>query len=157
MRRLMRLFLLAGSLLTLSARAVPSESADEDAIARHIAALDAKWTQAINDGDGETVASLFAPNGRILPPGAPEVQGRAAVESYANGLAALPNLDFRTTPDVIQPAEAGDYAYLTGTFTLRYGEEGSWVEDSGKYVVIWQKIDGQWLVIVDTFNSDTPN
>ena len=33
---------------------------------------------------------------------------------------------------------------------------GEPLTDTGKYVVVWRKIDGKWKAAADIFNSDLP-
>jgi ketosteroid isomerase-like protein len=48
----------------------------------------------------------------------------------------------------------GDMAYEVGKLTLK-GEDGT-VLDSGKYVVIWKRENGQWRLHRDIWNTSMP-
>ena len=44
-----------------------------------------------------------------------------------------------------------------GSYTMKMSDaKGKMMQDVGKYVTIFKKVDGQWKIIVDTFNSDAP-
>jgi ketosteroid isomerase-like protein len=49
---------------------------------------------------------------------------------------------------------SGDLAYEAGTYTVT-SASGAAV-DAGKYIGVFQKRDGKWLYIRDTWNSDRP-
>jgi ketosteroid isomerase-like protein len=36
------------------------------------------------------------------------------------------------------------------------GPKGKRIEDSGKFVVAWKKVNGEWKVAYDIYNSDKP-
>lgn len=119
-----------------------------------IKSLDRRWTAAINRGNADDVAMLFAEDGRIFQSGVPEISGRSAIRDYAASLSRLPNLSFETEPTVVDVASSGDLAYLTGRYSIEFGLEGKKTRDVGKYLVVWRKQDGDWFVAVDTFSSD---
>jgi ketosteroid isomerase-like protein len=83
-------------------------------------------------------------------------RGRAAFAEFWRGTLELPALDFRFEPQAIKVAEAGDLAYDIGTYSLGYGAAEDRVQDRGKYLVVWEKVGGEWKVMVDIDNSDLP-
>ena len=109
-----------------------------------------------NNQDSAALASYYAEDAKLLPPGSPLLQGRAAIQTFADGMfaAGCRSLDLTTT-DVI---EAGDCAIEVGTFVMGIAPPGADpVQDVGKYVAIHRRqSDGSLKLIVDTFNSDTP-
>ncbi len=154
MRPLTKLFSVILSLQVLVAPAAMATSERDEA--SNIMVLDQKWTAAINAGSAEEVALLFAEDGRIFPSGAPEIKGREAIATYAASLSKLPNLSFKTEPTTIEVAASGELAYLAGRYSIEFGTPDKKQSDVGKYLVVWKKIEGNWLVAVDTFTSDQP-
>jgi uncharacterized protein (TIGR02246 family) len=130
--------------------------ADREAEERRIRQLDRQWVAAVSEKDAAAVAEFYAPDARIMPANAPAVRGRAAIAEFWKGLLELPGLDFRFEPQVIKVAEAGDVAYDIGTYSLSHGAAQARVQDRGKYLVVWEKVGGQWKAMVDTFSSDLP-
>ena len=59
-----------------------------------------------------------------------------------------PGFDLSFAPEQIVVSSSGDMAMDRGTYRL--GPE------TGKYVVVWRKVDGDWKVAADIFNSDNP-
>jgi ketosteroid isomerase-like protein len=68
----------------------------------------------------------------------------------------LPGLSFTFQPQTIKVAHSGDLAYEIGTYSLSYDGDQGRVQDMGKYLVVWEKVDGDWKAMVDTDNSDLP-
>ena len=116
-----------------------------------IAQLNAKFAEAMNNGDGAAIAALYADNATIMPPNSEPVTGKEAIEQLWAGMANWGIKDFiLTTTDL---SGAGNMAYETGAYSLSMGE----TKDAGKYLVVWQKQqDGNWKIQADIWNSSMP-
>jgi len=55
-------------------------------------------------------------------------------------------------------SQAGDLGYSIGTLEFTVDDtEGNPVTRNGKYTTVWRKQeDGQWKVVSDTFNFNSP-
>jgi ketosteroid isomerase-like protein len=49
-------------------------------------------------------------------------------------------------------------AYTMGTYVARMtGQDGAPVTEPGKWLSVWRKqANGQWRIVVDTYNTDVP-
>jgi uncharacterized protein (TIGR02246 family) len=116
-----------------------------------IEALNTSFSRAFEQGDAAALAALYAPDARVLPPGAPVMSGsaihdlwRSVMDMGING-AALRTVTFE---------DHGDVAIEVGQYELRAGAE---IADAGKYVVIHRRQpDGAWKLGIDIWNSDRP-
>jgi len=116
------------------------------------AAID-DFTQAGLAADWRRAASHYAEDGIILPPNAPAVEGRLAIEKF---LAAFPKLT-SFTQAAVEIEGNGDLAYARGTGTLAMVPPGAKaaVADTFKTLAVWRKqSDGSWQVIRGIWNSD---
>src|SRR2546422_483565 len=89
-----------------------------------------------------------------------------AVRQAWVGLLKAPNLVLTFEPTKITIASSADIAYETGSYHLGYdlpkakrvkgraAPKSRRLEDTGKYVVAWKKVNGGWKVQYDIFNSD---
>ena len=115
-----------------------------------IDALNATFVKGMETGDAAMVASVYAPDARVLPPGAPAAQGSAAIEQFWRGM-----LDQGVEGGALKTVsreELGDVAVEEGQYEIRAGGA---VVDTGKYVLIHRRQpDGSWKVGIDIFNSD---
>ena len=126
--------------------------------------LTAKFANAVTNRDFAALGSFYEERARLLPPGAPMVEGRAAIQvaqqkMIESGVRAL-NLQ---AVDVI---EAGDFVIEIGRTTVTIQPPGAksvmlWLVGKrrltrhGKSVVVWRRQeDGTFKIVVDTFNSD---
>ncbi len=142
----------AGSLLFAGRTTFAHQAADAAAIA----AINARWVATVATKDAAATAAYYTEDGMLLPSGAPAAVGREAIAAAWGGLYQMPGFALTFAATSITVAGSGDIAYDIGTYALGFDAEGGRVEDVGKYVVAWKKVDGQWLVAADIFNSDGP-
>jgi ketosteroid isomerase-like protein len=116
-------------------------------------ALDAKnraFEQAVNAGDlARAAREVYTKNARVLPPGAPMVEGREEVAEFWTAAAAQLGIKQVRLETVELDAHAG-HAHEIGRahLTLASGETAI-----GKYVVLWKQEDGDWRWDVDIWNT----
>ncbi len=112
---------------------------------------DTEWQAAMNAGNVEGIAALYAENARLMPPNLEVMTGKDAVRAAFGGMIEA-GLSVELAP--VTHRTAGDIAYVVGTFKLTSGGD---VVDQGKYIETWQRnADGEWLMTNDIWNSDKP-
>jgi ketosteroid isomerase-like protein len=104
--------------------------------------------------DWETAVTFFAPDVIVQPANAPQYQGREAHLEVYRTFPAMLEFDGRTT--AIVPAASGDMAYEYGVNHFVFDTPDGPVPDSGKYLVVWQKLEGEWYITAFSFSGDTP-
>jgi len=131
--------------------------ADVAAEERTIRELERRWVKAVAAEDTTAIGNVYAEDGEFLPPGAPRVSGRAAVRSAWAGILKAPNLSLTFESSKVVVSSAGDLAVATGPYKLRLdGPKGQRIEDAGKFVEAWTRVNGEWKVLGNIFNSDKP-
>ena len=131
----------------------PDVAAEE----RTIRELERRWVQAVAAEDTTAIGNVYAEDGEFLPPGTPRVSGRAAVRSAWAALLKAPNLSLTFEASKVVVSSAGDLAIATGPYKLRLdGPKGQRIEDAGKFVEVWTRVNGEWKVLGNIFNSDKP-
>jgi uncharacterized protein (TIGR02246 family) len=148
MQRIVVAVAAAGALVGLSpaARAQPSSARSS------IEAQNQKFSATFQKGDAAAVAALYSPDGETFPPNADVVSGRDAIQKMwqsviDSGVASVK----LTTRDA---ESAGDWAWESGTYELA-GKDGASI-DRGKYVVVWKRLQGEWHLHRDIWNSSLP-
>jgi uncharacterized protein (TIGR02246 family) len=117
-----------------------------------ITAANEAFVTAFNAGDAMGLAALYTPEAQLLPPGSDMVTGTDAIASFWAGV-----FEMGVASGVLETVEAqgiGDTAFEVGRYSL-YAADGQ-VLDAGKYIVIWRRIDGQWRLHRDIWNSSNP-
>lgn len=133
--------------------APPVDTAADEAAIR---AMNPAWFTAYNAGDADGVAALYADDAVLNIPGAPAARGRAAIrEALAKDIAATAAAGLTNnqgpSPEF---GVSGDLGWEWNTFTIT-DQSGATI-DTGKYVTVYGKKDGKWLIIRDIWNSDAP-
>jgi ketosteroid isomerase-like protein len=126
-----------------------------DLAAEELAIRDAsaKWLAAVQAKDWAAAAASFAADGMAFPQNQAPLVGPAAVQANAEAqAAAMPNMTTNWTTDLVVVAASGDLAYESGTWTMT--NEGT--QDTGKYITVWRKLDGQWKAVADMGVSTMP-
>jgi uncharacterized protein (TIGR02246 family) len=140
-----------------SAQTTPAGS-DEAAIAK----VRAAYEKAAATQDGAAIAKLYAPDGMEMPPNAPAVKGRAAIEAFHKAFGQQWMMHGMTIAPKSVSVYRGDRtgAYEVGTYkqSLMPMKGGPVADDVGKYVVLLQKdvASGNWLITHAIYNSDLP-
>ena len=160
------LLLLSVTALLLPACQVSEKPADDAAAANSAAAVDpgadeqairgqvARWLQLVKAKDAAGIAALYTEDGAVMPPNAPIGKGRAAIQQTWASMMQTPGFDLTFVPDQIIVSSSGDMALDRGTYRLAVAPDGTAQTDTGKYVVVWRKIGGEWKAAADIFNSD---
>ncbi len=111
-----------------------------------------KWEAAYNAKNAAGIAALYTEDGVMMPPNAEAMTGRKAIEAYlAKDIAGAPgHLDIET----VDHDHSGHLGYARGTWAM-HDADGN-VVDKGKWVEVRKKVQGTWMILVDTWNSDMP-
>lgn len=122
--------------------------------AEAIANANRQFVAAFNSGNAAGVASLYATDAMLLPPGEARVEGRDAIGKYWKGAIDAGLRDFELKAEEVQGS--GEYAYEVGTATASMPKEGGGSQPlSVKYVVVWhQSQDGHWNLYRDIWNDN---
>jgi uncharacterized protein (TIGR02246 family) len=147
--------ILALTVLALSAchrgSAGPASLTDADRDSIH--AFIANFDKGVLAADWPAVTSAYTEDGILLPPNAPAVQGRAAIQKFFGGFPKI--TAFKQS--VVEIEGHGNPTYVRGTYEMTMIPPGAKepLKDSGKVLAIWRKqSDGSWLVSRVAWNSD---
>jgi uncharacterized protein (TIGR02246 family) len=115
-----------------------------------IDAINAKWMELFNKGDFAGIAELYTVDAVAFPPGSPMVRGKAAIGQMWKGMAEQVGNPKVAALEVkrLGPATAREI----GTFSLTT-KGSSPKEISGKYLVLWERVRGQWKLAADIWND----
>ena len=143
-RAIARSLLVAAAVLAVAAPALAQSKAA-------IQKLEDQWGAAFNKGDAGAVAAMYTDDAYVLPAGAPIVHGRDDIQKFWS--AAMQQLsDVKCTAVDVKPLGRSG-AREIGTCTFK--TKGATPQDGAlKYAVVWQKVNGQWLLNTDIWNMD---
>jgi len=148
------LALVIGSVLALSgcvsATPPPVDTAAEETALK---AVTKAWLEAYNAGDVETIVAMYTEDAVLMPPHAAVANGPAAIRAYLTAdTAGAKAAGIKLVPGPATAGVAGDTGWESGSYTVT-DASGATV-DSGSYLSVSRKVNGKWLYVRDTYNSD---
>lgn len=131
--------------------APPQDTAADEAAIRDI---NESWFEAYQAGDADAIVALYADDAVLSAPGMPALRGKKAIREYlVKDVAEGAGLSFM----VDSPTDVSvscDLAWEFGTYTGT-DESGATVDQS-KYLTVFEKRDGKWVIVRDMWNADGP-
>ena len=145
---------LAASFAALAACVRNTPPADTTADKAAVEAVSIAWKNAYNAGDVAAVAALYAEDAVLSAPGERAVHGNASISEYfvktvAEFSAAGLTVEDEPMGDVVASC---DLAWQWKTYKVT--DKAGVVVDAGKLVTLFQRRDGKWMIVGDTWNSD---
>jgi uncharacterized protein (TIGR02246 family) len=128
---------------------------DRAAITRSIDSLQTALVSAVTARDSVRILESYADDAKMFTPGIPRADGREAIRKVWTQFLAIPDVTLGIQSSEVIPSEKGDLVINMGTYrTTMKGKDGKEVEDLGKYVTVFKRVNGQWKTYVDIYNSD---
>ena len=138
----------ASSAILVLACIVAATPARSDEVRDAVEAGNRAFITAFLRGDAKAVAGLYTADAQVIAPGSPVAKGRPAIAAFWQK-----SIDSGIKDVSLETAEvesAGNLAYETGTVGL-VAKDGT--VSNARYLVIWKRTDGKWLLHRDTWNS----
>ncbi len=110
-----------------------------------------EWEAARNARDADAMAEVYTEDAKVLPPGAPVVEGRAAIRTFFRNL-------FEARPE---PADFDEREIeIMGNFTWRQGIYSVPLADGsieyGKFIQLWKNQGGVWKLHRSMWSPNGP-
>ena len=67
----------------------------------------------------------------------------------------MTNVEITFGAQRVEAAASGDLAYDYGAYTFAFDSDTGRFAEEGKYIVVWNKIDGAWKAAADIFNNNS--
>ena len=130
----------------------PQQQGPVDVTAEIRAAQD-QFSAAFAEHDAETLASLYTADAKLLPPNSDFVTGRAAVQTFWQGVMDAGAAGAALT---IEEAVGTDsLAVEVGRYAL--SDSAGNTIDEGKYIIWWRRTPDGWRLHRDIWNSNRPS
>ena len=129
-------------------------AADAAADEQAIRAVNPAWFKAHQAGDADALAAFYAEDAVLNPPGAAPVRGSAAIrEAFSKELAAMAAAGLSQSAGANPEFEvSGDLGYEWNTYTVT--DKSGKTVDTGKYLSVFGRRNGKWMIVRDIWNSD---
>jgi len=142
--------------LVTIAGCTPAPTVDTAAEADAIRERSRLWNEAVTAKDIQAATAYFTPDAMVMPQNSEIVAGQGAIQEWFEGWVADPNISNSFEAEVVEVAASGEIAFERGTYKFAMETPEGPIEDEGKYVVIWKKIEGEWKAQLDISNSSLP-
>ena len=122
----------------------------QDVLTRMQETNDLFCREAIGHGDASAFERIYTRGAKVLPPGAPRVEGRDAIKGFWQ--AAIAGMGLTAAKLTTASVE------MCGESALEIGHAELSLKDSvvvkAKYIVHWKQEDGGWRWDKDIWNAD---
>ena len=142
----------AAAMTPSAAPTATATAADREAVQ----AVNAAWFKAFNAHDVDAITALYAEDAVVNAPGTLAARGTAAIkETLGKDIAASTKAGLSNNIGTNEElGVSGDLAWESNTFTVT--DKSGKTVDKGKYVTVFERRNGKWLIIRDIWNSDGP-
>jgi len=110
------------------------------------------FSQFYRAGRVDSMANAYTSDGKIMPPGTDIIEGHEAIKQRWLLPENVKILHHKATPVeiVIIDETAYDAGYYEGTTQKPDKSTVSW---TGKYLIVWKKVEGEWKMYYDIWNN----
>lgn len=139
-----------------SVQTVSAVTGDAAADEQAIRAINPSWFKAHQASDVDGILALYSDDAVISAPGAAPARGTAAIRTmFTKDMADMAAAGLsQTSGPSPEFGVSGDLGYEWNTYTV--ADKSGKTVDTGKYLSVFARRNGKWVIIKDTWNSDTP-
>ncbi|MDJ0709186.1 MAG: DUF4440 domain-containing protein [Woeseiaceae bacterium] len=113
-----------------------------------------QWIAAYESGDLEGIMAVMHDDAMLMPHNQATQRGTDAVRAYFATRIGRPGV--KLVDDLQEIRINGDWAYVVGKFRFEIdlGPDKPPVIHNGRYLILYEKVDGNWQVLRDMDNLD---
>lgn len=153
MNRNIHAALAVAGLLALAACAQNGTPVDTSADVQAMHDATDQWVAAYNAGDADKIVAMYAEDAIMMPPDSTSLKGHEAMKAYlVSNIAATKAGGYGFALDSDAGSVSGDSGWHSGMFHVTDAKGAT--AGTGKYVEVWHKADGKWLMVRDIWNND---
>lgn len=145
--------LIIGSMATSQ---VDVSSVNSHALEQEIHDFSTQWNDMSMTKNLEGMVALYAADTLWLPPNAVLSSGTTEVRNTYARLFQAPNMQLVHTTEKISVAQSGDLATEIGRYNIQLDTPQGLFKDEGKYMFLLSRVEGEWKIAADMFNSSIP-
>lgn len=110
-----------------------------------------EFMAAFDSKDAARLSRVYTEDATLYPPNSENISGRANIEGYWTEIFGMGVTSGKLITD--KATSYGDTAVEYGHFEIFADDD---MIDIGKFIVIWKKVDGNWKMHSDIWNSSMP-
>lgn len=120
-------------------------------VTKEIADANKNFMQAFDSTDAAVLSDCYVADAKLFPPNSDVVVGNENIQKAFQGF--MDNGISKAELETVNAESYGNVANEEGRYKLYVGDKEV---DQGKYIVVWKKVNGQWKMFRDIFNSSNP-
>ena len=103
-------------------------------------------------GDSAGMVNSYTRDAKLFPPNSPAIIGQSAIAALVSQYLKFGIKEYRDETTALYGNEAN--LIEEGNYSMGDGKGNS--IDKGKYMVVWRKVDGDWKIYSNMFNTSMP-
>ena len=111
-----------------------------------------QFTRSHITGDTAFMNNIFTQDAKVFAPNAEVVTGRTAISALNLEYIGFGINEFREETTALYGS--GDYLVNEGSYFMSYGKDST--QEKGKFINIWKKVDGDWKIHSNIWNTNAP-
>jgi ketosteroid isomerase-like protein len=124
---------------------------DKQSAKAFIDSINTKFSEQLAAGDSTALASHYWPDAELLLDNSEAVKGNDIVNAWGAAIrGGMKEVSFTTT-DI---TGSSTFIIETGAYEIKDGKKN--LVDKGKYVVVWEKRNGEWKLYRDIGSTSMP-
>jgi ketosteroid isomerase-like protein len=124
---------------------------DKQSAKAFVDSINAKFSEQLAAGDSTALASHYWPDAELLLDNSEPVKGNDIVHAWGGTIrGGIKEMSFTTT-DI---TGSSTFIIETGAYEIKDGKKS--LVDKGKYVVVWEKRNGEWKLYRDIGSTSMP-
>jgi quercetin dioxygenase-like cupin family protein len=136
---------IVGLAALLAASCAPSVNVEQEKTA--LLQRDRDWSASA--GKPDQFMTFLASDASMYAPDNPVVTGTDAIKAAYTQMTAAPGFSLSWVPSKAVVSGDGNWGYTSGNYTFA----AAGTTEQGKYVTIWKKVNGAWMMSDDIFNG----
>lgn len=139
-----------------SIQSCTQKTQDIENVKKQIEEEQTSFMENFNNGDAKASSEYYAGDAIVMPPHAPEVRGKEAIEKLWQSFVDMGKASVML--NTVNTEVSGKIAVIYQTYQFEATpEDGQAIKDNGKSIVVYEEQeDGSWLIIYDIWNSNEP-
>ena len=118
--------------------------------------LEDQWAEGFMTKDADKILDLYSADAVSMSSEKPTLTGIQEIRKHIESMLSDSALIFNTykySIDVMEISASGDLAYVRGHDEVTMKTKDGNLQDKGRYIDIWKKIDGKWKIITMISNK----
>jgi len=135
--------------------AATAPAVDKKAAEAEIRAGDTAFFNAVTAKDANAAANVYSNDAVSMPANSPPLKGHDAIRKFNEDFFKLPQVTLNGETEHVKISDDGTMAYATGKYAASWLDpRGKKVNEEGKYLNVYEKVDGKWKIVADAFSGN---